>query len=264
MEFRILGPLEVARERTHDRPRRSQTARFPRCSPAQREPPRLDRPLIASLWGERAPGTAHKALQVYVSQLRKALGSRPHPDAISWLRASRRGGRARPRPLRGARLDSRMSEKRSALAGSLRWPTSPTSRSRRHEIARLEELRLTSVERGSTRISMPARHASLVGELEALVREHPLRERLRAQLMLALYRSGRQADALDVYQEGRTLFSDELGLEPGRGAEGAAARDPRPRCELSAPPGTPPEQPTFAVDQAAGAGPTSTRRYARP
>src|SRR5207237_159976 len=59
------------------------------------------------------------------------------------------------------------------------------------------------------------RHAALVGELEALVAEHPLRERFRGQLMLALYRSGRQAEALDAYQVGRRLLSDELGLEPG-------------------------------------------------
>ena len=84
------------------------------------------------------------------------------------------------------------------------------------------------------------RHAELVPELEVLVREHPLRERLRAQLMLALYRSGRQAEALEAYQRARRMLTDELGLEPGRRLQelerailrsGSRARSPRTsRC----------------------------------
>src|SRR6266511_5767172 len=83
------------------------------------------------------------------------------------------------------------------------------------EAARLEELRLTAFEdRIEADLSL-GRHAELVGELEALSAQHPYRERLRAQLMLALYRSGRQADALALYQETRRLLVEELGIEPG-------------------------------------------------
>ena len=84
------------------------------------------------------------------------------------------------------------------------------------EIARLEELHLAALEERIEADLALGRHADLVPELEALVREHPLRERLRAQLMLALYRSGRQAEALDAYRQTRRLLADELGLEPGR------------------------------------------------
>ena len=84
------------------------------------------------------------------------------------------------------------------------------------EIARLEEARARRA-RGPIDADLASgEHARLVGELEALVREHPLRERLRGQLMLALYRSGRQADALQVYRDARRELLDELGLEPGR------------------------------------------------
>jgi hypothetical protein len=83
------------------------------------------------------------------------------------------------------------------------------------EILRLEELRVAALElRIETDLAL-GRHRQLVGELEVLVHEHPLRERPRAQLMLALYRSGRQAEALDLYREGRRLLVDELGIEPG-------------------------------------------------
>ena len=84
------------------------------------------------------------------------------------------------------------------------------------EIARLEEARLAALEDRIDADLAAGEHARLVGELEALVREHPLRERLRGQLMLALYRSGRQADALQVYRDARRELLDELGLEPGR------------------------------------------------
>src|SRR5262249_12099643 len=80
--------------------------------------------------------------------------------------------------------------------------------------ARLEELRLAVLEERIEADLVLRRHADLVGELEALVAEHPLRERLRGQLMLALYRSGRQADALESYQQARRMLTDELGLEP--------------------------------------------------
>src|SRR5262249_32361225 len=82
------------------------------------------------------------------------------------------------------------------------------------EIARLEELRVAVLEERIDADLALGRHADLVGELDALVSQHPVRERLRAQLMLALYRSGRQADALETYQAARRVLTDELGLEP--------------------------------------------------
>ena len=82
------------------------------------------------------------------------------------------------------------------------------------EILRLEEVHLVCVERRIAADLELGRHAELVGELEVLVRDHPLREGLCAQLMLALYRSGRQAEALNVYRETRSLLVDELGIEP--------------------------------------------------
>jgi DNA-binding SARP family transcriptional activator len=83
------------------------------------------------------------------------------------------------------------------------------------EIAHLEELRLTAIEQRIEAELALGHHAQEIGELESLVDQHPFRERLRAQLMLALYRSGRQAEALRAYQDARQALVDELGIEPG-------------------------------------------------
>ena len=97
------------------------------------------------------------------------------------------------------------------------------------EIARLDELRMVALEQRIDADLALGRHAQVVGELEALVREHPLRERIRGQLMLALYRCGRQAEALEAYRDGRRHMSDELGLEPGPELRELEAKDPRPQ-----------------------------------
>src|SRR5581483_11968906 len=114
--------------------------------------------------------------------------------------ALRRGGRAREALAlwRGAPLPEFAHEG---------WAQAP--------IARLEELRLATVEDRIDDDIATGRHPEVVGELETLIGEHPLRERLRAQQMLALYRSGRQAEALDVYRRTRARLAEELGLEPG-------------------------------------------------
>ena len=121
------------------------------------------------------------------------------------LSAGRRTCRVR-RAERGARAVARPAARRSRA----------TSPSRSAELARLEELRLAALEDRLEADLALGRHAELVAELEALVAEHPLRERLRGHLMLALYRSGRQAEALAVYRATRRALVDELGIEPGR------------------------------------------------
>ena len=97
----------------------------------------------------------------------------------------------------------------------------------RAEAARLEELRLSVVEDRVDADLALGRHGALAGELPAIVAEQPLRERLRAQLMLALYRSGRQADALRAYQEAREVLAEELGLDPGPELRALEGVDPR-------------------------------------
>ena len=105
-----------------------------------------------------------------------------------------------------------------ALDDVARCGRSPSSRSTdfaQPEIRRLDELRLVALEERIDADLELGRHGDVIGELEGLVAEHPLRESFLRQLMLALYRAGRQAEALDVYQAARTRFVDELGIEPG-------------------------------------------------
>ena len=103
------------------------------------------------------------------------------------------------------------------------------------EIARLQEMRLVALEARIDADLALGHHTQVVGELEALVREHPMREAVRAQLMIALYRCGRQADALDVYREGRKLISEELGLEPGPALRDVEAKVLAQSPDLAAP-----------------------------
>jgi len=185
--------------------------------------------LIDELWGEQPPAKAAKSVQVYVSQLRKILGDgRLETSGHGYLL------HVQPGALDSERFQNLLADGREALADDEGHRAAETLRAAlalwrgpalsdvayepfaQPEIARLEELRLAALEARIDADLALGRDADLVAELEALVRREPLRERLRGQLMLALYRSGRQADALNAYQEARRALAEELGLEPSR------------------------------------------------
>jgi DNA-binding SARP family transcriptional activator/ABC-type transport system substrate-binding protein len=186
--------------------------------------------LIEDLWPERSPGTADASLDHQVSRLRKSLG-------LSGMVVTRAGGYALevdPEQIDTWRFERLLERGRranaagnSAEAAGLLRETLALWRGQafadlayesfaRTEVDRLEELRVTAVEERVEADLALGRHQTLVAELEALTATHPLRERLSGQLMLALYRSGRQAEALRVYSDARRRLVDELGLEPGQ------------------------------------------------
>lgn len=190
--------------------------------------------LIDDLWPAGPPTRAAATVQVFVSDLRRALepdrprGTPPRllvtsapgyvlrTDAVDALEFARLAAAGR------AALDDEDAERAAELLGRAEalWrgaaladvADEPFARA---EAARLEELRLGCAEDRLDAELALGRHTAVVAELEQRVGAHPLRERLRAQLMLALHRSGRQADALAVYAAGRRILRDELGLEPG-------------------------------------------------
>jgi predicted ATPase/DNA-binding SARP family transcriptional activator/Flp pilus assembly protein TadD len=214
VEFRILGPLEVS---DGDRPVAVAGAK-PRALLAallirSGQTVSTER-LIDELWGDDPPETAQNTLQVYVSQLRRSLGA----DAVV-RRSSGYAIAASREQIDLARFEDLVESARNAepqVAGErLRealalWRGEPEV-----DGARLAELRLVALEARIDADLALGRHAELVPELQALVADEPLRERLRAQLMLALYRDGRQAHALAEYARARTTLVDELGVEPG-------------------------------------------------
>ncbi len=217
MEFRILGPLEVV---DADCPLplggERQRALLALLLTRANEVVSTDR-LIDELWGTQPPKKALNTIQYYVSQLRKTLGAdrivtrppgyliRVEPEELDLTRFERLSQDGS-----GESLHAALELWRGPALADLAYESFA-----REEASRLEELRLHVQERRIDADLEGGRTAELVSELERLIAEHPLRERLRGQLMLALYRSGRQAEALAAYQAARSTLVEELGIEPG-------------------------------------------------
>jgi DNA-binding SARP family transcriptional activator len=227
MDLRILGPLEVYSEGGQ----LALGGHKPRALVAvlalhANEVVAADR-LIDHVWGEDVPEGGAAALRLNISRLRKAL-----PADVLMTRAPGYLLRVGPGELdlhrferladEGRRLlaDGQAADASSRLRDALAMWRGPALADFAYEdfaqnaVARLEEIRLGALELRIDADLALGRHDELVGELKALVAEHPLREHFRADLMTALYRSGRQAEALDAYQEARRALVDELGIEP--------------------------------------------------
>ena len=247
MEFRILGPTEVLdRGRRVPLPSGRGRALLVLLVLHAGEPVSADR-LIDELWGEDPPPTARTVVHGLVSRLRRVLDSSRdgarlgtilqtfgsgyrlaiEPDAVDAHRFKRLIDEARgvPAEQRAANLSEALALWRgSALADFSYEPFAQRA------ITTLEELRAQAIEDRIDADLASGHSAELVPELEQIIRDHPFRERLRGALMLALYRSGRQADALQAYHDARTLLVEELGLEPGpalRELEAAILRQDR-------------------------------------
>jgi WD40 repeat protein/DNA-binding SARP family transcriptional activator len=226
MEFRLLGSIEVSedgRARSLGGPK--QRAVLAHLVLRANQVVTSDR-LIDELWGEGAPPAARSSLRSYVSHLRKALGAdrlegrsggyvlNAEPAAIDVLRfealvGNARGVAATDPAAAAATLTDALGLWRGPALDDL-----SNYASLRPEIFRLEELRVAATEERIGAELDLGRHAELVPELDTLVGAHPLRERLWGHLMAALYRSGRQGDALAAFQRARALLSDELGIDP--------------------------------------------------
>jgi DNA-binding SARP family transcriptional activator len=251
MDFRILGPLEVDDDgRSVELGGARQRALLAILLLRRNEVVTTDR-LIEDLYGGRPPPTAAKSLQAHVSRLRGALRpeSRLHTrgggyvleigsDELDADRAAQLLADGRRARAAGDHDAAALS-----LAAALRlWRGPPLAdvaydHFAQDEIARLDELRLECLEERLDADLDRGRHAEVAGELERLVAEHPLRERFRRQLMLSLYRCGRQADALAAYQDARRVLLEELGLEPGRALQDLerAILNHDPRLDAPAP-----------------------------
>jgi DNA-binding SARP family transcriptional activator/streptogramin lyase len=184
--------------------------------------------IIDALWGEQPPSTAREMVRNCVARTRRRLGEQAiltsstgyrlnaAPEAVDWLRFERLASEG------AAALEAGDPEQALALLSQALplwrgrpFPELDSAAARRGQVARLEDTRLHAIEdRVDAELAL-GRSGTLVAELEQLVQEHPYQERLRRQLMLALYRCGRQKDALDRYQTGRQMLVEELGLEPG-------------------------------------------------
>jgi DNA-binding SARP family transcriptional activator/DNA-binding GntR family transcriptional regulator len=226
MEFRLLGPLEAVDGGT----RLTLGSRKPRALLARllldaNRTVSVER-LVDDLWGEDVPGSAAKMVQIYVSQLRKELPSgllrtqapgylvEIEPDALDLSRFGRI--RVEGRAALEAGDTTAAAELLTEALGLWRGPalaefSEPFARI---EGAHLEELRVACLEDRIEADLAGGRHDDVVGEVEALAAQHPLRERLHRQLILALYRAGRQAEALVAYERFRSTLDDQLGIEP--------------------------------------------------
>ena len=229
MELRILGPLEARGDgRVLEISGAKRRALLAVLALQANRPVGVER-LAVALWGEDAPRGAVKAVQVAVSRLRRALGDEcvlettpagyrlvVGPDELDLerferlLATGREALAAGDADHAGALLRGALALWRGPPLEEFAWaPFAPP------EIRRLEELQLSALELRVEAELVAGRHAELVAELQRLTGEHPWRERLHAQLMLALYRSGRQGEALEAYRDARAVLVEQLGLEPG-------------------------------------------------
>ena len=224
VEFRLLGALEVEAGGVDLTPgAQKQRALLALLLLRESEVVGSDE-LVEALWGERPPETARTALYGHISALRKRLGAerigtRP-PGYVLRLadgdeldvRSFERLTAVEPSDGRSARSE-KLREAMRLFRGEPLYDFRYEAFASR-DAARLEELRLAVVEEQIQSELELGRHADLVPELERLIAENPLREGLRAQLMVALYRAGRQGDALDAFQEARAMLVDQLGIDP--------------------------------------------------
>lgn len=188
--------------------------------------------LIGSLWGEDPPPSALNAIQVYASNLRKVLGDVDGQPLLRWRRPgylldirADQVDLAQFETLTSEAMDRRQAghlvDGSRLLGEALALWRGPALADVADEpfagpvVTRLEALRLQAFETWCEVELELGRHATVIGPLQSLVSDHPLRENLRALLMLALYRSGRQAEALEVYRDARAVLAAELGLDPG-------------------------------------------------
>jgi predicted ATPase/DNA-binding SARP family transcriptional activator len=229
IDVRVLGPLEVdvAGKRVDFEGVKQRTL-FVALALRSPETVSVDE-LLQALWGDAQPSGAVQALQKHISRLRRRLGE----GAPLLHQASGYALELDPLAIDARRFEDLLQRARAALgredaagaAANLRtalglWrgdalPEHRFDEFAQREIARLEELRMEALEERLAAELAGGGSADLVGELRALVSAHPLRERLRAQLMIALYRTGRQAEALETMREGRELMVEQLGIEPG-------------------------------------------------
>ena len=226
MDFRILGPLEVSRGHAplHMAAGKQRALLAILLLNANRTVAREQ--IIDALWAEDVPDSAQKMVQIHVSQLRKALPEpRLHTRAPGYLLQVGKDELDLTRfervvaDARQALAEGDAPKARELLGDALALWRGPALAEisepfARHEGARLEELRIAALEQRIEADLALGHHRDVVGELEALIAEHPLRERLRLQHMLALYRSGRHAEALASYQAFRRTLADEMGIQP--------------------------------------------------
>jgi predicted ATPase/DNA-binding SARP family transcriptional activator len=228
VEFRLLGPFEAVRQgEAIALGGAKQRALLARLLLSANEVVSRDR-LIEDLWGDDQPKDAAHTIQVFVSQLRKVLGReaietqapgylvRATDDELDLLRfeASRARGRERLEAGDAVSAEATLAEALALFRGQ---PLADFAYQAwaEQEANRVEEARIACQEDVVEARLALGRGRDVLGELEALIASHPLRERPRGQLMLALYREGRQAEALDCYQQTRALLDAELGIEPG-------------------------------------------------
>lgn len=229
MQFRILGPLEVVENGKQLAPSGQKARALLALLLLHANKPVASDRLVEEIWGEELPANSAKALQIQISRLRKSLGSGRLETvgggyalvvgegeldldlALSLVERGERSFAEGDAAAAGSCFREALSLFDGRPLGEFAY-----SRFAQAELARLEELQMQAREGLIDAELALGRGSQVTGDLEALVAAHPLRERLHGQRMVALYQAGRQADALDAYQEARRRCVNELGVEPGQ------------------------------------------------